>query len=56
MKKSNIVYRYIEGYGHYCLGAGKMGAYKMSSEWIDVDNEVWHEPYHLYGIDTGEKL
>jgi hypothetical protein len=56
VKKSNIEYRYIEGAGHYCFGASKAGAYKMVAEWIDVDNQMWHEPYHLYGTKFGEKL
>lgn len=47
-KKSSTYYRYEEGFGHYC-GPTLLGSYKMIPEWIDVDNKVWSEPYHLYG-------
>lgn len=46
----NSFYIYSEGYGHYC-GPTKFGQYAMIKEWIDVDNEVWSEPYHLYGTE-----
>jgi hypothetical protein len=47
-KNSKAFYRYVEGQGHYC-GPCCNGQYKMIPEWIDVDNKVWTEPYHLYG-------
>jgi len=36
--------------GHYC-GTWR-GKYKMVSSWIDTDNKVWSEPYHLYTYDV----
>lgn len=33
--------------GHFC-GPTRFGMYKMPATWIDTDNEVWEEPYHLY--------
>jgi len=39
---------YSNEHGHYCRGA-KIGDYKMPATWIDTDNKVWSEPYHLYG-------
>lgn len=33
---------------HFCRDCG-WGHYKMPGAWIDTDNKVWGEPYHLYG-------
>lgn len=34
--------------GHY-VEVRPGWSYKMAETWIDTDNEVWAEPYHLYG-------
>lgn len=34
---------------HYCRCGYYLGHYKMDAHWIDTDNQVWEEPYHLYG-------
>ena len=47
---------YSNQHGHFCRGTG-FGHYKMPATWIDTDNEVWSEPYHLYGdARLGESL
>jgi hypothetical protein len=43
-------YRFDEKFGHY-FGPTEAGQYKMCKAWIDTDNQVWSEPYHLYGIE-----
>ena len=35
--------------GHY-VEVRPGWSYKMAETWIDTDNEVWAEPYHLYGV------
>jgi hypothetical protein len=37
-------------HGHYSSRV-KFGQYIMNKCWIDTDNEVWSEPYHLYGLE-----
>lgn len=34
--------------GHYVRIGDGPTCYKMGVEWIDTDNKVWGEPYHLY--------
>jgi hypothetical protein len=38
---------YFNQWGHHV--PTEVGHYRMVPEWIDVDNGVWSEPYHLYG-------
>lgn len=43
---------YFNQWGHHV--PTEVGHYRMIPEWIDVDNRMWSEPYHLYGdLDTG---
>ena len=37
---------YFNGFGHY-VPTERMH-YRMVPAWIDTDNRVWSEPYHLY--------
>lgn len=55
MKDQKPFYVYREGHGHYC-GPTRLGQYKMDPYWIDTDNRVWSEPYHLYTAGESNDL
>jgi hypothetical protein len=50
-----MTYRFVEATketpnatGHFSECGYPLGQYKMPATWIDTDNQVWEEPYHLY--------